>query len=485
MTKTAITKLQTSIRASAKRDTVTKEQQVLQQSQKVGYVHQLFNQYQLDWIDDTSSVCVFEKSRRIGASFAESFRANRDASLDIADTTYSTFNLFAAKKFIDNCGKWARAFNQVMKDVYKVEIIDENKILGYSLTYPNGRRIEAVPGDARSNRDKEGVIVLDEFAFRDKQQEILKAVMAIVMRGGQVRILSTHYGQNTEFFKLCRDIESGLIPGSLHQCNFRKAIDQGMYRSMVAIRGEIWTPEKERQWESDIRKIYRTNEAEELDCIASTRNAKNIFIREDFEYIELTDYERENNLSVMFFDVAATAEEKATAKNPNACYSTYVTVTIVDMYLVVTDAGAGRYSASEGDVWMETQIKMSSQQTIPVVELEPGSESIKWMTYFKELIAKNTGKDLKEYPPSKSKIMRALPTVPLIRERHTDEFKVVVDSRLKERSIVDPLQAHMVSTTLVDILTAFDGSKKTLVNDLVDAFTGAIGYIQEFIISRY
>jgi hypothetical protein len=481
----SISKLNNTLSTRSRRPQDKSRAIAVTKSNKVGYVKNLFNQFQLDWINDDTPLCVYEKSRRIGASFAESYRAFRDASRGVCDTTYTSYNLFTCKKFIDNCGKWSKAFNNACKQAFKIELIDENLILTFSITFPNGRTIIATPADPKNLRDKEGVIVIDEAAFRRDLAELLKSALAIIMRGGKVRVLSTHYGKDNDFNKLCRDVESGEIPGSLHRTTFKQAIAQGMYKSMLAIRGEEWTLEKEFEWEKQIRQIYKNSAEEELDTIPSSFKNGQIFRESDFEYIDIDPFTLSSALTVCYFDLAATSEEKAQSKNKKAYYSAFVKVAIVENMLIVIDAEAIRLDPAAGDSWMENVIKTSSQQTIPVIEEEPGSTGMKFYEYFKDRISRSCGKEVETYKPTRSKILRALPTIPMIRERNDSEFRILIASHMKDKDTVDKEKARLNDAGFVTLLCQFDGSDQPLINDLTDCFSGAIDHIQQRILKGF
>ena len=106
--------------------------------------------------------------------------------------------------------------------------------------------------------------------FVDDLAAVLKAVRAFRVWGGKVRIISTHNGESSEFAQLCNAIREGTQPGTLHTVTFKDALKQGLYKRICQVTGEVWTPEKEEQWEADVRAEYGEDAAEELDCIPAS-----------------------------------------------------------------------------------------------------------------------------------------------------------------------------------------------------------------------
>ena len=90
--------------------------------------------------------------------------------------------------------------------------------------------------------------VIDEAAFVDNLDEVLKAALAFNTWGGRVRVISTHNGEGNPFNTLCRDIREKRQPGSLHTVTLATALDQGLYRRIAAITGQPDTAEAEAAW---------------------------------------------------------------------------------------------------------------------------------------------------------------------------------------------------------------------------------------------
>lgn len=443
------------------------------------YIENLFCPYQNEWLSDTSPICIAEKGRRVGLSYAEAARSVKDAILQGEDTTYTSYNHLVGKGFIKNCARFLKSYNYLYKKFYNFEIVDEKNITVFSITLWNGAVITAVPADPKNLRDRQGTIVIDEAAFRSDLPELMKAANAIVMRGGKVRIISTHNGIQNYFYKLCREIENDPEKGSIHHIPFAKAVDQGMFRSMCKINGEFWTKEKEEQWVKKIRKIYGEDAIEELDAIARDYKGNQIFRRESFQWVDEPVENYRLLPHVQYFDLACTSQEKVDATGKESYFTAYVRVALRDYQIIIIDCEAVRLDGALADEWIETSIKNSPNFCVSVLEEEGGSSGHQYLNYMENRISKNTGRTIDKYHPSKSKMLRALPVIPLIKEREESETQILIHENLRTKQICSEEQANklgILEPTFLDVLIGFDGSKKPLVNDITDCLSGAIDY---------
>lgn len=229
--------------------------------------------YQQRWIADRSRVKIYEKSRRIGATWAEA----ADAVLTAAqtggiDVYYISYNLDVSREFIHTCAEWARTLQCAASAVEEEIIRDEDEaIQTYRITFTSGRRIIGLPSRATTLRGKQGRVVIDEAAFIDDINEVMKSALALLMWRGDVRILSTHNGEESAFNDLLKEARAGKRPFSVHKTTIDDAVADGLYRRILERNGELdtWTPEREREWLADLVKTYGDGAAEELHCIPS------------------------------------------------------------------------------------------------------------------------------------------------------------------------------------------------------------------------
>ena len=85
-----------------------------------------FLPYQVAWIKSTAPIAVGEKSRRIGWTYANAYRAVQRRLELGTDLFYSSADLGAAREFVEYCQRFARVFNATAKDLGQ-QVIDERE----------------------------------------------------------------------------------------------------------------------------------------------------------------------------------------------------------------------------------------------------------------------------------------------------------------------------------------------------------------------
>lgn len=232
---------------------------------------------QRKWVADTSEVKIAEKGRRTGFTFGEAAddvmiaAASREAGGD--NVYYIGTTLDMAREYIDACGRWAIGLNHAADEIGELLIDDVDEhgnsrhIKSFRIDFPSGFFILALSSRPRSLRGRQGVVVIDEAAFQDDLEGLIKAAIALVILGSKVRIISTHDGVENYFNVLLEECKAERIPYSVHRCTFDDAVAEGLYRTRCRAKGEEWTEEDERAFVEKIRALYRPNDAEELDCI--------------------------------------------------------------------------------------------------------------------------------------------------------------------------------------------------------------------------
>ncbi len=231
----------------------------------------VFLPYQQAWAKDDSPVKVIEKSRRIGLSWGEAGDdALYAASASGDDVWYIGYNKDMAEEFIDDCAFWAKEYNLVAGAVEEEVFKDEDKdILTFKIKFASGNKIVALSSRPSNLRGKQGRVVIDEAAFHDDLKELLKAAMALLIWGGQVRIISTHNGEANVFNELIKDIRAERKPYSLHRVTFDDALKQGFYKRICLKLGRQWSAEAETQWRQETIDFYGEDADEELFCVPS------------------------------------------------------------------------------------------------------------------------------------------------------------------------------------------------------------------------
>lgn len=228
--------------------------------------------YQQAWVADRSQVKLCEKSRRVGLSWAEAALSALEASrAGGQDTWYLGYSQDMAREFIRDCAWWCGHY-QIAADAMEEVVLDDEgqDILAFQIKFASGHRVTALSSSPRNLRGKQGRVVIDEAAFHPDLKELLKAAFALLIWGGQVSIISTHWGVDNPFNELVQDVREGHKHYSLHRITFKEALAQGLYQRICLATKKTWSPAGEIAWEEDIRATYRPNDAEELDCVPSS-----------------------------------------------------------------------------------------------------------------------------------------------------------------------------------------------------------------------
>jgi len=169
----------------------------------------IFLPYQTDFMTAVRDypVVVEEKSRRTGMSWTASFVADLTAALAAdaggMDVFYMGYNLEMAREFIDYCAEHAQAMQAAASEVRESFFEDpdnpEKSTKVFRIDFASGFKILALPSRARALRGMQGLVIIDEAAFHDDLEELLKAALALLMWGGKVVIISTHNGDTNPF----------------------------------------------------------------------------------------------------------------------------------------------------------------------------------------------------------------------------------------------------------------------------------------------
>ncbi|WP_454908395.1 hypothetical protein [Variovorax gossypii] len=233
----------------------------------------VFVRYQGKWVSDRAKVKICEKSRRIGLSWAEAEDAVEcAASSKGMDVWYIGYTKDMAIEFILDCAQWAQQLQGFVAAIEAGEELfvdgdERQSILKFSITFASGFRITALSSTPRNLRGKQGRVIVDEAAFHTDLPGLIKAAMALLIWGGEVRFISTHDGDENAFNQLIKEVRAGRLPYSVHRITFDEAMADGLYKRVCLRTGKTWTAEAERQWAAEIRAQYGDDAEEELDCV--------------------------------------------------------------------------------------------------------------------------------------------------------------------------------------------------------------------------
>jgi len=242
----------------------------------------IFLPYQAKLMATTAAhqVVFVPKSRRIGITWG----VGADATMVAASSRkaggmnvfYMGYNLEMAREFINVCADWAKIFEQACSKVEDCvfEDVDEHgetkEIKAFRIRFASGFEIIALPSSARSLRGMQGYVIIDEAAFHDELEEVLKAAYALLMWGGRVLVVSTHDGVDNVFNQQVQAIKEkrkGFTKHKLVTITFQDAINDGLYERICLVRGTEATEEGRKKFVEEIYEFYGDGADEELDVI--------------------------------------------------------------------------------------------------------------------------------------------------------------------------------------------------------------------------
>lgn len=320
------------------------------------------------WNRDSSPIKICEKSRRIGISWADAAdSALVAAEINGSDSWYVGYNFDMSRQYIEDVAYWARAYNLACSGINESVIEEPDKnILAYTIRFDSGFKVTSLSSRPANLRSKKGRLRIDEAAFHDDLEELIKAALAINMWGGSVAIWSTHNGKSNYFNRLIEKCKTGELDYSYHRYDLNTAIADGLYRRICLVLNQRWTIEREYIWIEQLRKDYGINAREELDCIPfEAKGAGSVFKREWFEVVDLDQLPAGGRI-VRFWDLAASTKS-------SAFFTAGVKMKKVDGVYYVLDAIAEQVSPAEGKKLLLETGRSDGKNVFVNWELEGGS----------------------------------------------------------------------------------------------------------------
>lgn len=197
-----------------------------------------FLPYQRAWILDRARLRIMEKSRQIGASYADAYDSVvKAACLERPmDVWVSTRDETQGRLYLEDCAMWAEKLQKEGKKDGTVVIRGINCMKADMVEFASGCRIYVVSSNPNALAGKRGHVKLDEFALHEEQRLLYRVAKPVTQWGGTLSIISTHRGAGTVFNGLVREIrERGNPMGwSLHTVPVEKAVEQGLVEKINA-----------------------------------------------------------------------------------------------------------------------------------------------------------------------------------------------------------------------------------------------------------
>ena len=207
-----------------------------------------FMTFQNDWIDDESPLKIAEKSRRVGFTYASSYRIFKKCMKRGAGFIQwvSSRDQLTAQEFIrDYIAKWCKLANVVAMGMYgeEVEVMDmKNGITAYLVVFPNGARIYSLSSTPEVFAGKGGDVFLDEVDLHKDSGKLVDMALPCITWGGQLEMVSAYRvdgSKDTPFAKMVA-LAKGENPqgASLHTVTILDAVAQGIVEKINAATGK-------------------------------------------------------------------------------------------------------------------------------------------------------------------------------------------------------------------------------------------------------
>lgn len=228
-----------------------------------------FLPYQQRWLDDDAPIKIWEKSRRVGATYVQAYEDVRDCVLGrVPSVWFSSADESAAKEYILYCQQWAKMLNVAASDLGFIVVDKEDDLKALCIELANGRRIHGLSSNPSAFRSKGGKVILDEFAFHKDQKAMWAAARPVTTWGYPLRVLSTYNGKSNLYYKFVDDCKKGKLNWKLHSTPIQLAVEEGLYDKIA---GRRTTPEERQAWLADLEASCRDKLVwlQEFCCIAS------------------------------------------------------------------------------------------------------------------------------------------------------------------------------------------------------------------------
>lgn len=210
-----------------------------------------FLPYQQRWLADRSRIKIWEKSRRIGATYAQSYEDVEDVIQGrVPKVWFTSADESAAEEYIQYCEQWIKVFDVAAKHVGLKVVESENDIKTYTIELANGREIHGLSSNPKKFRSKGGKAIWDESAWHDNPKKMWAAIRPTITWGFPLRILSTHNGKQSLFYKFIQDVLAGRLNWSHHKTPIQLAVDEGLADKIL---GRTLTNKERQQWLDDER----------------------------------------------------------------------------------------------------------------------------------------------------------------------------------------------------------------------------------------
>jgi len=217
-----------------------------------------FLPYQVKWITDTARLKLWEKSFRIGATWADGFaNVRKRLQYPKRDYLFATKDWPSALEYMGACKQFCDVF-KVAKSIVshgeesiRVPIRNsDGSDSGFTeevkigvIKFDNGSRIIAFTSNPNAMLVYGGDVGIDEFPRHQRAQELYDIAQARVTWGYDLAMWGSHFGNDTLFYQIAMDARKGVGDWSHHFTTIEDAVAQGLVEKINETRGTSFTRE--------------------------------------------------------------------------------------------------------------------------------------------------------------------------------------------------------------------------------------------------
>lgn len=213
-----------------------------------------FLPYQEAWINDESPLKVAEKSRRVGFTYASSYRMFQKCmrrGRGFTQWVSSRDQLTAQELIRDYVSMWCKLANVAATGLTgrDLTVIDPDKdITAFVCTFPNGARIVSLSSTPEAFAGKGGDVFLDEVDLHRDSGALIDMAYPCIMWGNQLEMVSAYRvdgSKDTPFAKIVAAAKKDNPQhASLHRVTIHDAVAQGLVEKINEKSGRSQTREE-------------------------------------------------------------------------------------------------------------------------------------------------------------------------------------------------------------------------------------------------
>lgn len=199
--------------------------------------------YQLKWVGDNSRFKIGLWARQCGKSFATVAESVIDCHARKTKWVILSVGERQALEWMAKAKSICKAFGIALKRYHEDRESYESVLTQSKITFPNGSEIIAIPANPDTARGYTANLVLDEFAYHERPNEIWRAIYPSITNqfAGQLklRIVSTPNGIGNKFYDLWHRNDQY----SKHKVDIYQAQQDGLPVNVEELRAGLDDPE--------------------------------------------------------------------------------------------------------------------------------------------------------------------------------------------------------------------------------------------------